>query len=1086
MLCNPKNALQYDVALGYQALNTNTTGGENTAMGTLALALNTTGAGNTAVGNNALEANTTGGSLTAVGDYALGVNTTGAYNTAVGYAALNANTTGSNNTAMGYATMHATTIGTANTAFGDQALFTNTTGVNNEALGHQALYANTTGSNNTAVGTSALYANTTGYQNTALGVGALDVNTTGTNNVAIGYGVGSTTLNGGSSNILIGTSSAVDTPSSTISNFLNIGNVIFATGMTGSLSSPAGNVGIGTTSPAASLQVASAGNTATSYTARFQGSASTFDAGGILFDQGSTYSYRLTTGTTGSSNGYLKFAYITTSSGAVQNDNILVLSSGNVGIGTASPTAGLHNALNGAASTPAEKLSGTWYSGGSSTTTKPQLLVEPSGTASTNWSTNGTGIGVNSASGFTGHLLDLEVGGAPQFYVDNNGVVFATDQFVVNSGTNSSSYLTANDLQLFAGGGGAVHEVEVTSSGNSYFNGGNVGIGTTSPVSSLDISQKTDALSLPIGTTGQRPSAVNGMIRYNTTTPALEAFVNGSWVELVTGVGSTSNITLGVSASATNPQRSGEVGTGLFSANSGQVSVAVSISGTGTDVADYASTGLNLPVATESYKINNINALWQDNTNFNMAVGDTALPTTISQTGGGTNGQFNFAAGYNALNANTTGAFNTAVGPQALLVNTTGVGNTTMGYAALHTNTTGSNSTALGANALYTATTGVNNTALGYQAGYDITTGGHNVIIGDYATTGVGITTGSNNILIGQNLQELTKTSSNQLDIGNLIFATGLASGSTMSTGNVGIGTTAPGQLLGVGSSSQFTVDTGGNVVTTSGSLTLRNNFSALYFYNTAGAQIGEISVTNGGAFDIRNIQGSQILRFGTSNTTRLVIDQNGKVGIGTTSPAQALEVNGEIQVDTLASASGTSLCINGSVISSCSSSLRYKENVKDLDIGLNELMRMRPVSFKWKGRDENDLGLIAEEVHEINPLLNTYTKDGKIEGVKYSQLTAVLVNAIKEQQKAITATMATNDNLQKQVERLESKIDAKAPNQTLGAKDTAHLTLNTKEPLTCSSTNQGTIALTHLARICACNGKSWIFTDSSAASCSW
>ena len=56
----------------------------------------------------------------------------------------------------------------------------------------------------------------------------------------------------------------------------------------------------------------------------------------------------------------------------------------------------------------------------------------------------------------------------------------------------------------------------------------------------------------------------------------------------------------------------------------------------------------------------------------------------------------------------------------------------------------------------------------------------------------------------------------------------------------------------------------------------------------------------------------------------------------------------------------------------------------------------MRPVLFKWKGRDEQDFGMIAEEVARINPLFVTYV-NGRIEGIKYPQLTAVLIGAVKE-----------------------------------------------------------------------------------------
>ena len=75
----------------------------------------------------------------------------------------------------------------------------------------------------------------------------------------------------------------------------------------------------------------------------------------------------------------------------------------------------------GAASTPAENLTGTWFTGGTGTTTKPQLLVEPTGATSTGWNTAGTGLGVNSGSGFTGALLDLKVNGATLLWVDASG-----------------------------------------------------------------------------------------------------------------------------------------------------------------------------------------------------------------------------------------------------------------------------------------------------------------------------------------------------------------------------------------------------------------------------------------------------------------------------------------------------------------------------------------------------------------------------------------------------------------------------------------------------------------------------------------
>jgi hypothetical protein len=82
---------------------------------------------------------------------------------------------------------------------------------------------------------------------------------------------------------------------------------------------------------------------------------------------------------------------------------------------------------------------------------------------------------------------------------------------------------------------------------------GKVGIGTTSPASSLDLSQKSDALALPVGTTGQEPgSPVNGMIRYNSTTPGVEAFYSGAWNTLGAGSGTSGAMVLIATAAASS------------------------------------------------------------------------------------------------------------------------------------------------------------------------------------------------------------------------------------------------------------------------------------------------------------------------------------------------------------------------------------------------------------------------------------------------------------------------------------------------------------------------------------------------------
>ena len=76
----------------------------------------------------------------------------------------------------------------------------------------------------------------------------------------------------------------------------------------------------------------------------------------------------------------------------------------------------------GAASAPALSLTGSIFTGGTSTTTKPVFLIEPAGTLSTGWSANGTMLGVNSPDGFTGKLLDLQQNGNSFTYIDSTGL----------------------------------------------------------------------------------------------------------------------------------------------------------------------------------------------------------------------------------------------------------------------------------------------------------------------------------------------------------------------------------------------------------------------------------------------------------------------------------------------------------------------------------------------------------------------------------------------------------------------------------------------------------------------------------------
>jgi hypothetical protein len=126
------------------------------------------------------------GANLAEGFLALGSLTTGIYNTGIGTYALTSLTDGRLCTGVGAGALFSNT-GNTNTAVGAGALFSNSTAGFNTAVGAFALFSNDTGASNNALGDNALVANTTGLLNVAVGSSALNQNTTGTGNIALGF-----------------------------------------------------------------------------------------------------------------------------------------------------------------------------------------------------------------------------------------------------------------------------------------------------------------------------------------------------------------------------------------------------------------------------------------------------------------------------------------------------------------------------------------------------------------------------------------------------------------------------------------------------------------------------------------------------------------------------------------------------------------------------------------------------------------------------------------------------------------------------------------------------------------------------------
>jgi len=370
-------------------------------------------------------------------------------------------------------------------------------------------------------------------------------------------------------------------------------------------------------------------------------------------------------------------------------------------------------------------------------------------------------------------------------------------------------------------------------------------------------------------------------------------------------------------------------------------------------------TGSAFQIGSNLFGFGNVN-----NENAFMGFGGNTTMT-------GTN---NTASGWAALYNNTTGSNSTAAGVGALYSNTTGSSNTAFGSGALNNNSTGSANTATGYLALI-ANVASNNTATGYQALSFNETGTYNTATGGEAL--YGNISGVDNEASGYQALFYNNGSGNTAEgtsalvsntSGNFNTAVGFASLLSNSTGS---GNTAAGGSAGL------TGDGSG--------LTGSNN---TFLGSNAGLSTG--TLTNATAIGAN----AQVWQ-----SNAMVLGSTNGVNGATSDTYVAIADSTPTNIFTIGQGHGKALADGWSTYSS----RRWKTNIQTLPDALAKVEKLRGVTYDLKENGQHEIGVIAEEVGAVVPEIVTYEANGKdARSVDYSRLTALLIEAVKAQQKQI------------------------------------------------------------------------------------
>ncbi len=367
-------------------------------------------------------------------------------------------------------------------------------------------------------------------------------------------------------------------------------------------------------------------------------------------------------------------------------------------------------------------------------------------------------------------------------------------------------------------------------------------------------------------------------------------------------------------------------------------------------------------------------------------------------------GSYNVAMGSGAAQGLTGGSQdnNIAIGTNALGKIWQSDYNIAIGDSALHYLTEANNNIAIGKGAgrgsvnsypYPNVMTGTQNIFIGNKAGEVFASGERNVVVG--ALAGREINEGSRNILLGDSVQLQFAGQSDFINLGNMIFG-------QRNEGQVGIGVDEPTQSLhigGLGVSDGLRLEGSGNT-----------NQVRIYLDNNDVGGREYVMQSTGGVAGVG--QGKFVIRDVFAFSNRFVMDEFGRVGIGTENPISQFQV-GEMGDGTTASANAWNLF----------SDIRLKQEIATIQHPLGLIMQLRGVTYEWKKTGEPTIGFIAQEVEEVIPQIVATDENG-YKSMDYTKIVPILVEANKELQEKIEEQNEQIQQLMKRLTILENRID--------------------------------------------------------------